>query len=182
MPVYIAMLRGINLAGHKRMKMDQLRESLQALGFEQVRTYVQSGNVIFKTAKHSPLDLSKRIEERILRDFGYSVSVISKTAEEMGKTIQSNPFLKEKGTDSSKLHVTFLSEAPAQSALKKLDELTAGPDQFRYSGKEIYLYCPNGYGRTKLSNNALERALSVRATTRNWKTVNSLYQISLDCA
>jgi uncharacterized protein (DUF1697 family) len=180
MPVYISMLRGINVGPHNKIKMDRLRESFEALGFEQVKTYVQSGNVVFKTAKRSTSDLSKKIEERVLKDFGYSVPVISKTAEEMGKTIQNNPFLTMKGIDASKLHVTFLSQVPGQPALKKLDALVAGSDEFHYWGNEIYLYCPNGYGRTKLSNNALERVLGVRATTRNWRTVNNLYQISLD--
>jgi len=162
------------------MKMDQLRQSLDRLGFEQVRTYIQSGNVVFKATRQSPLGLSQRIEQRILSDFGLSVSVISRTAEELGKAIQNNPFLREKGIDSSRLHVTFLSEAPAQSSLKKLDTLAAGRDQFRYCGKEIYLYCPDGLARTKLFGNAFDRVLAVSATTtRNWKTVNSLYAMSL---
>jgi uncharacterized protein (DUF1697 family) len=179
MPIYISMIRGINVGGQKKMKMDQLRESLEILGFEQVRTYVQSGNVIFQAAKCSPIDLSRKIAQRILSDFGYSVPVISKTAEEIDKTIKNNPFVKKAGIDSSKLHVTFLSEVPTPSALKKLDELTSGLDQFRRCGKEVYLYCPNGYGNTKLSNNTLERILSVTATTRNWNTVNKLYEMSL---
>jgi uncharacterized protein (DUF1697 family) len=179
MPTYIAMIRGINVSGHKKIKMDQLRESFEALGFSQVRTYIQSGNVIFQTARTSPTDLSKRIEERIGADFGFSVAVILRTSGEMGKTIQDNPFLTKPGIDSSKLHVTFLSQLPVPTTLKKLDTWRAEPDEFRYFGKEIYLHCPNGYGRTKLSNNAFERVLSVSATTRNWNTVNKLYEISL---
>ncbi len=181
MPTYISMLRGINLGPHNRMKMGQLRDSLAALGFKQVQTYVQSGNVIFKAAKSPAIDLSRRIEERILAEFGFPVAVDSRTPEEMGKTIQNNPFLKKRGVDSSRLHVTFLSQAPAPSAVKKLAALSAGPDQFRYSGREIYVYCPNGYGTTKLSNNAFERVLEVRATTRNWNTVNKVYEIALEC-
>jgi len=179
-PTYIALLRGVNVGAHNRMKMDQLRQSLEGLGFVEVRTYIQSGNVVFKNARHSPSDLSQRIEQRIFRDFGLSVPVISRTAEELGKAIQNNPFLRERGIDLSKLHVTFLSEAPAQSSLKKLDTLAAGRDQFRYCGKEIYLYCPDGLARTKLFGNASDRALAVSATTtRNWKTVNTLYAMSL---
>jgi uncharacterized protein (DUF1697 family) len=98
----------------------------------------------------------------------------------MGAAIHTDPFLQEKGLDPLKLHVTFLSEAPAPAALKKLDTLAAKPDRFRHSGREVYLHCPNGYGSTRLSNNALEKALSVTATTRNWRTVNKLYEMAME--
>lgn len=178
MPVYIAMLRGINVGGQKSVKMARLRQSLEALRFENVQTYLQSGNVVFTAAKHSPLDLSKKIEEQILRDFGFSVSVISKTAQEMGRAIQSNPFLRESKIDLSRLHVTFLDQAPSKPALMQLKTLASPPDRLHHSSTEIYLYCPDGYGRTKFSNNALERVLSVCATTRNWNTVNELYKMA----
>jgi len=172
------MLRGINVGGHEKVPMKQLRAMFEALGFDQVRTFIQSGNVVFNAAKISPLNLSKRIEARILEEFGFAVSVLTKTSEEMGKAIQANPFLREKGIDTTKLHVSFLAEAPAVAGLKKLESLDAGCDQFRASGHEIYLYCPGGYGQTKLANNALEKMLSVSATTRNWNTVNKLYEMS----
>jgi len=117
------------------------------------------------------------MEERIRSHFGLSISVLSRTDEELGNTIQTNPFLEESGVDPSKLHVTFLASAPT-AAEEKLDRLHAGPDRYRYRGREIYLYCPQGYGRTKLSNLAIEKALAVRATTRNWRTVNQLYQMA----
>ena len=176
---YVALLRGINVGGHKAVKMDQLRNAFEALGFEDVTTYVQSGNVVFNAPTQASEDLSKKIEEKILREFGIAVPVTVKTAGEMNAVIRNNPFLQEKGIDLSKLHVTFLSHAPEKTALKMLDAIAATPDQFRSSSKEIYLYCPNGYGKTKLSNNALEKVLSVRATTRNWRTVNQLYEMTL---
>lgn len=181
MAIYIAMLRGINVGGHKRIKMDQLRESFEALGFEQVKTYIQSGNVVFKAGKLSQAGLSKRIEGKILSDFGFSVSVVSRTGDEMSKTIENNPFLKERGIDQEKLHVTFLSEAPAPAALMKLQALTAAPDQSRCVGKEIYLYLPNGVSESSLMKNPLDRVLSVVTTTRNWRTVNQLSQMCQDC-
>jgi uncharacterized protein (DUF1697 family) len=174
---YVALLRGINVAGHKPVKMDPLRKAFEALGFEEVKTYVQSGNTVFNAPTQASENLSKKIEEKILDDFGISVPVTVKTSVEVAEVIKNNPFLQEKGIDSSKLHVTFLPHAPEKTALKKLDALAKPPDQFRCSGKEVYLYCPNGYGETKLSNNALERVLAVRATTRNWKTVNKLYEM-----
>ena len=176
---YIALLRGINVSGHKIIKMDELRKSFGALGLGDVETYVQSGNVVFKAPKQSSEMLSKKMREKIARDFGFSVSVIIRSSEEVRGAIKNNPFLKQRGIDSSKLHVTFLSKAPEKDSLKALEALTARPDQFRYSGREVYLYCPDGYGRTKLSNNALERVLAVTATTRNWNTVNKLYEMSL---
>jgi uncharacterized protein (DUF1697 family) len=180
MPTYISMLRGINLAGHKVVKMEQLRALFESLGFARVRTYIQSGNVLFEAGKISTSVLSSRIEKKIHSEFGFPVAVISKTSEEMGKAIESNPFLKEKGIDISKLHVTFMWQAPAQTDLKKLEALAAAPDQFRCLRTEVYLYCPNGYGKTKLSNNTLAKLLGRGATTRNWKTVNKLYAMSLE--
>ena len=180
MPTYISMLRGINVSGQKPVKMDQLRRMFEALGFTQVKTYVQSGNVVFQAKKGSPADLSRKIEAGILAEFGFDVPVVSKTAEEIGHAIQNNPFLKEKAIDPTKLHVTFLSGAPAKPALEKLSALAAEPDRFYSHASEIYLHCPNGYGRTKLSNNALEKLLSLRATTRNWKTVNELYRMATE--
>src|SRR5258708_9060732 len=130
---YIAMVRGINVGGHKKIKMDQLRKSFEALGFEQVKTYIQSGNVVFRGGKVSTQVLSRKIEAKILGDFGFSVSVISRTQDEMERTIQNNPFLKERGIDQTKLHVTFLSEAPAASAFQKMKALIAAPNQSRYA-------------------------------------------------
>ena len=180
MAVYVAMLRGINVGGHKRIKMEQLRKSFEALGFEQVKTYIQSGNVVFNTAKLASAGLSKRIEASILGDFGHSVSVILRTLDEMGETIETNPFMKKRGIDQAKLHVMFLPESPVPSDLKQLERLTAAPDQSRCLGKEIYLYLPNGVAES-LASNPLERRLLKRATMRNWRTVGNLYRMCLDC-
>jgi uncharacterized protein (DUF1697 family) len=181
MPIYISMLRGINVGGHKQIKMDRLRESFEVLGFKQVKTYIQSGNVVFKAAKASSARLSKKIEERILGDFGFSVSVISRTADELANTINNNPFLNQPGIDPEKLHVAFLSEAPASAALNKLAQLTLKPDLSRCLGREVYLYFPNGVSGSSLWKHPLDGVLSVVSTTRNWKTVNSLHQMCRDC-
>ncbi|MFZ0815643.1 MAG: DUF1697 domain-containing protein [Candidatus Sulfotelmatobacter sp.] len=181
MPIYVAMLRGINVGGNKRVKMDKLRSALEALGLEQVKTYIQSGNVVFKSPRMSPLALSRKLEERILKDFGFSVSVISRTADEIENIIANNPLLKQSGIDSEKLHVVFLSDTPAAAALKKLAELTLSPDQSRCHGKEVYLYFPNGVSGSSLWKHPLDRVLSVEATMRNWKTVNTLHQMCMDC-
>jgi uncharacterized protein (DUF1697 family) len=174
MPTYIAMLRGINIGPHKRIKMDRLRASFEALGFDQVQTYIQSGNVVFKAGKSSAASLSKKIEGKVLEDFGFSVSVILRTLEEMEKIIRANPLLKEKGIDPAKLHVAFLSEAPTPAALAKLQGLTLAPDRARFLKKELHLYFPNGVSGSSLWKHPLDRVLSVVTTTRNWNSVNQL--------
>ena len=178
MPIYVSMLRGINVGGNKRMKMDLLRSSLEALGLSQVKTYIQSGNVVFKAAKRTPVALSSKIEQAILRDFGFPVSVISRTVDEIENTIANNPFVNHPGIDSAKLHVTFLSEFPEPAGLKKLADLTKAPDQSRCVGNAVYLYLPNGVSKSSLWKTPLDRVLSVVTTTRNWKTVNALYQMA----
>jgi len=176
---YLALLRGINLGGHKIVKMDQLRKAFEELGFEGVKTYIQSGNVIFKAPLQTSGNLVKRIEEKLLRQFGFPVPVVVKTSDEIGEIIRNNPLVKEKGIDPSKLHVTFLSCAPQKSALTTLEAFAADPDQFRCSVAAIYLHCPNGYHQTKLGNNVLGKMLRVGTTTRNWKTVNQVYGMTL---
>jgi len=177
MPAYVAMLRGINVSGQKTIKMDRLRELCSGLGFRNVQTYFQSGNIVFQTQTENPAAVSKSIGETIHRYFGFDAPVIIRTSKELGNVITINPFLKEKDIDSTKLHVTFLSETARKNSLKNLEALSSGPDRFYAAPHEIYLYCPGGYGRTKLSNNAVEKALSVRATTRNWKTTNTLFEM-----
>src|SRR5579864_4720419 len=136
MPVYIALLRGINVGPHKRMKMEKLRASCEALGFQKVKTFIQSGNVVFQAGKLSSASASKKIEERILADFGFSVDVISRSQDEMDRIIRANPLLKERGIDTSKLHVAFLSDTPGSEAVKKLESLTIKPDKVCVADKE----------------------------------------------
>jgi len=181
MPVYVALLRGINIGLHKRVKMDRLRQSFEALGFKQVQTYIQSGNVVFSAGKGSPAALVKRIEDRIMSDFGFSSPVILRTREELDRVIANSPFLKQPGIDPEKLHVTFLAEVPVPSALKKLAEFTVAPDQSTCTGREIYLHLPNGFSKSSLWKVPWEKALAVVTTTRNWKTVNALRQMCEDC-
>ena len=174
MPIYIAMLRGINVSGQKLIKMERLRASLAELGFEDVRTYIQSGNVVFKAAKQSADGLAKKIADKILHDFGFPVPVLIRTAAGMSAVVAANLFFKEAGIDESKLHVTFLSGNAPATTEKTLAVLAARSERFRVCGREIYLCFPDGYGSTKLSNSAIEKKLSISATTRNWRTVNVL--------
>jgi len=175
---YIAMLRGINVSGHKTIKMQDLRTLCNKLGYRNVQTYVQSGNIVFETRKGTPANLSKQISKAIHDAYGFDVPAFIRTLEEMQRIISANPFLKEKNIDQSKLHVTFLSETPQADSLRELGKVPAGQDRFHTVHNEIYLHCPNGYGRTKLSNTMIEKTLSVAATTRNWRTSNTLLEIA----
>ena len=174
MPAYVAMLRGVNVARHNSIKMEQLREICERLGLQKVETYVQSGNIVFQARKESPDLLSRRIGASIRDSFRFEIAVIVRTSNEMKNVVANNPFLEERDIDSSKLHVTFLRDAAPKGSSKAIEKLATGQDRFYPASHEIYLYCPEGYGRTKLSNNAIEKALSVTATTRNWRTTNTL--------
>jgi uncharacterized protein (DUF1697 family) len=172
----LALIRGVNVGG-KVLSMERLRETLTAAGFANVSTYIQSGNIIFRVARGTPEKSSKKIEELIRNKFDLDVSVIVRTSAELQRIIAANPFISETGIDESRLHVTFLARSPARVAIQALAAIPAGADRFHHAGTEIYLHCPNGYGKTKLSNNVIERVLAVRATTRNWNTVRKLAEM-----
>jgi uncharacterized protein (DUF1697 family) len=179
MNTFISMLRGINVSGQKRVGMTALKSLYESLGMLNVRTYVQSGNLVFESNEQSPSKLANMIEVQIERSLGFSVSVFIREPKDFEQIIASNPFLK-RNEDPSKLHVTFLDDSLLGSALSNLAMPNKEGDEFFAGDKGIYLFCPNGYGRTKLSNAFFERKLKVAATTRNWKTVNALYKIALE--
>lgn len=183
MPVFIALLRGINIGPHKRMKMEKLRAGCEGIGFEGVKTYIQSGNVVFKAPKLSPAGLSKKIGECIVKDFGFSCEVILRSREEMKAVIEGNPIVKsEEEIDPAKLHVVFLADKPPPPETKKLEELILAPDRVRTSGREIYFYFPNGVSGSSLWKHPLDKVITVPGTMRNWNTVNNLYQMARDLA
>lgn len=175
---YIALLRGINVSGHKTITMEALRTCFEQLQCRNVQTYVQSGNVVFEGGEKDAARCGNEISKRILRDFGFPVPVLLRTSEELQRIVLHNPFLKEPEIDHSKLHVTFLSAVAPKSTAQDLNALAVTPEQFHVQGREIYLYCPNGYGRTKLSNNAIEKKLRLQATTRKWKSVQALLALA----
>jgi uncharacterized protein (DUF1697 family) len=160
------------------IKMDALKKMYSDLGFVNIYTYIQSGNVVFQFKKSSSAKLENTIKDAISNEFGFDVPVLVKDTDEMQIVLKNNPFLKKKDVDLTKLHVTLLSQLPGQTDLSKLKEYSFFPDEFIISEKTIYLYCPNGYGNTKLNNNFFENKLKVTATTRNWKTVNELVKIA----
>ena len=179
MSTLISILRGINVSGSKIIKMAELQKLFEQLGFENVTTYIQSGNVVFQgREKDTPEKISDTIEKAIRKKFGFDVPVITIPAGEMKRVVAENPLVKKKGIDETKLHVTFLSTLPAKDKVDFLLSQDFSPEEFFLKGKAIYLSCPNGYGNAKLNNNFLESKLKVKATTRNWKTVNVLAELS----
>ena len=173
---YVALLRGINLGAHKKVSMQDLRALFADLGAEEVATYVQSGNVVFRSAD-SPGELTEAIEKRIRRDLGHDVTVLVRTQRQLTKLVAANPFA-DRTSEPTKLHVTFLADKPDSARVRKLDPTAAEPDEFSVIGQEVYLHTPNGYGRSKLSNAYFEKQLDVRATTRNWRTVTKLAELA----
>jgi uncharacterized protein (DUF1697 family) len=172
---YVALLRGINLGARNKVAMADLRELFVALGAEAVATYVQSGNVVFKSSVRSPATLRRAIEERIEADLGLRVTVLLRTRAQLAKLVAGSPFAT--GTrEPTTLHVTFLADAPKRSSVRELEARDFAPDELRVAGRD--LHCPNGYGRSKLSNAYVEKQLDVAATTRNWKTVTKLAELA----
>jgi uncharacterized protein (DUF1697 family) len=172
----IALLRGINVGGKKKVSMGDLRALFDELEAEDVRTHLQSGNVVFKSVLRDT-ELIDRVEKAIARELGLKVTVVVRTKAQLAKVVANNPFA-EKVKEQAKLHVAFLAAAPARDSVRGLDPTYGAPDEFRLAGREIYLYYPNGYGRTKINNAYFERKLGVAATTRNWNTVTKLAELA----
>jgi uncharacterized protein (DUF1697 family) len=178
MTPYISILRGINVSGQKLIKMDALKKSYENMGFHNVTTYVQSGNVIF-TCNHFEInELEQKISSQIEKDFGFEVPVIVLTIDKLKQVIDNNPFLNDLNNDRAFLHVTFLASKPDHYDYKTIEDKKQSGEEINFTDSAVYLYCPNGYGRTKLNNNFLETKLKVGATTRNWKTTNELFKIA----
>ncbi|MCL4559102.1 MAG: DUF1697 domain-containing protein [Chloroflexi bacterium] len=177
MKTYISLLRGINVANHNQIRMDQLKSTYEALGFTDVRTYVQSGNVVFDGPEDREANISAFLETRILQTFGTEVTVILRNAAAFKQIRENNPFLTQQDKDPAFLHVTFLHDAPSPDRIRNLPPIREGDDEFVMVGAEVYIFCPHGYGRTKLTNTYFERKLGLPATTRNWRTVQALAQM-----
>jgi uncharacterized protein (DUF1697 family) len=168
------MLRGVNLASHNRMKMDALRALYESLGLRDPQTYVQSGNVVFRTAERNMAALSKRIGKGIEQTFDIRSDVILRTTAEMRDVIARNPFANRTDIEPAKLLVTFLATDPGPEAREKVRAIKADPEELHIDGRELYIYFPNGQARPKLSYAAVERALKTSGTGRNWNSVTKL--------
>ncbi len=175
MTSYVALLRGINVSGHNKLPMADLRRLLEALGYEAVATYIQSGNVVF-TSPAKEADVARDIAAAIKDEFGFDVPVVVRSRAQLTKVLVHNPYL-EANADPSKLHVTFLASKPAAASIATLDPERSTPDEFTVRGREIFMFLPNGMGRSKLTTDYFERRLGTSATAWNWNTVNKLLDL-----
>ncbi len=178
MAVIISMLRGVNVGGHNKIKMDALRALYESMKLREAQTYVQSGNVIFRTDERDIARLAKRIEDGIERKLGFRPDVILRTATEMREVIARNPFAKRRGIEPSKLLVTFLGSDPGAEAREKILQIKCDPEELRIEGRELYIYFPNGIGRSKLSWAGLEKTLKTPGTARNWNSVTKMLEMA----
>src|SRR5579864_2688865 len=178
MPVLISMLRGVNVGPHNRIKMDALRALYESLKFEDPRTYVQSGNVIFRTKEKNTAQLAKKIQSAIEKKFGCSPEVILRTTDELKKAIAASPFADRPQLEPGKILVTFLSAEPPHEAQSIIASLKAHPEELHLKGRELYIYFPNGAGRTKLPWSSVERLFKVTGTARNWNSVTNMLKMA----
>jgi uncharacterized protein (DUF1697 family) len=174
--VFLALLRGINLGAKAKVPMKGLRTVFEDLGHHNVRTYVQSGNVIFESRSSTTKQLAEDIETALSKTFDFEIPVIIRTRREVKAVAAGNPFPTE-GVVPSTLHVVFLAQRVPAKAAKALDPDRSPPDEFTVRGREIYLRFPNGAGRSKLTIDYFEKVLGTRATARNWNTVTNLVEL-----
>ena len=177
MTAYAALLRGVNLAGRNRISMPDLAKALTSLDLEDASTYIQSGNVVFRSRSAKEAELRTAIEKQIADAFGLSVAVLLRTDKELAQIAKRNPFLADEA-NLKLLHVAFLDSAPTKKAIAELDPDRSPPDRFAVRGREIFLHFAKGSGRTKLGIDYFERKLGVAATARNWNTVLKLAELT----
>ncbi|WP_335869450.1 DUF1697 domain-containing protein [Bacillus sp. 2205SS5-2] len=177
MTTYISLLRGINVSGKNKIKMVDLKKCYESLGLRDVRTYIQSGNVLFTSDHKKQTEVATLIERGIEETFDLAVSVLTRSKKEWTSMVEERPFSIE---DPAKMHVTFLAEPANRYIEEPIRNKKSESEDFSISQKEVYLLCPDGYGKTKLTNTFIEKSAGVKATTRNWKTVMKLAEMMTD--
>ena len=177
MQTYIAILRGINVNGQKIIKMAELRDHLTVLGFNNLASYIQSGNIVFQSEIPDSNVLEDKIHENIKANYGFDVPVIVRSLSEWKLVVEQFPFNME-DCDINRLGFVFLKNKPAHNHVEEIAKFKASNDEVVYADKEIYLHIPDGFGKSKLTNNVFERKLKVTATTRNWKTTQKLLEMA----
>jgi uncharacterized protein (DUF1697 family) len=177
MPRYVALLRSVNVAGHGRLSMVELKESFLTLGYTDVSTYIQTGNVLFRSPSKGLPRMVTAIEEKLARDFGTAPAVILRTVGDLERIVAASPF-PARGADPARHHVTFLAAPPTPERLAAFSAPPSGRDELVIVGQEVYVHTPDGYNGSKLTGALLERRLDVVSTTRNWNTVTKLYDLT----
>ena len=171
MPAYVALLRGVNVGAHNRMKMPALTSLCRELGYADVVTYIQSGNVVFRSTARRAAAVERAMVTGIETEFGLKITVLVRTKDELARVVRGNPFPE---AEPNRLHVAFLDAKPVTARVRVLEAFDAAPDEVRVRGREAYLHTPGGYGNSKLSGPFIEKELQVAATARNWNTVEKL--------
>lgn len=177
MPVLICMLRGVNIAGHNKIKMDVLRDMCVSLKCDAPQTLLQSGNVVFRSSNKNVAQLAKLLGTAIEKKLGFRPEVLLRTVPELREVIARNPFAKRSGIDPSKLVVTFLGSELDAKGGKELLAMDIAPEEMHVLGRELYIYFPNGQARPKISWPRVEKILGPAFTSRNWNTVTKLLQL-----
>ena len=177
LPVYVALLRGVNVGGKNMLPMKDLALVFARAGCSGVRTYIQSGNVLFNAPRAVAAGLPDLVCGRIAEQFGCRTPVLLRTVSELANVVRCNPFL-EAGAQENHLHVMFLESQPDDARVAALDPDRSPPDAFTVRGREIYLQCPNGMAKTKLSNAWFDSRLATVSTGRNWRTVLKLFEMA----
>lgn len=178
MTVWISLLRGINVGGNKRIKMADLSALYESLGLAGVHTLLQSGNALFQSDEADAAALARRIEAGIEQRFGFHVDVFLRTRAQWRNMVGRNPFAGDSELDPARLLVTFLVHAPAADAVAALQGSHIGPEDVRASGAELFVYYPDGMGRSALSGAVIEKALKMSVTARNWRTVTRILELA----
>ncbi len=173
MNTYISLLRGINVGGHKKLKMDDLKLLFEELGFEDVVTYIQSGNVVF-SAKEGK-GLSQKISKEIEKKFGWEVPVLVKTVDTIAKILANCPF---EETKKAEAYFMLLASPPKEELMETVRKISYPNEEFVLTTECVYIYFGNGYGNAKLNNNFFEKKLEVAATTRNYRTLAKLVELA----
>jgi uncharacterized protein (DUF1697 family) len=177
MTTWITLLRSVNVLGKNMIKMPDLVRAFGNAGFTDVRTYIQSGNIIFDAADGSGDHLTVKIRELITKHFGLTLQVLVLNKQELSEIVSNNPFTRRTDIDHTKLHVTFIDRDPEPEKAEKLLSYNYLPDEIIMGSGAVYLYCPEGYGRTKYNNTFIEKKLGANATTRNWNTCLRLLEM-----
>ena len=172
----VALLRGINVGGKNKLPMADLAAMFREAGCDDVRTYIQSGNVVFRSDPVLAGVIPSLISASIMDQFGYRVPVVTRTASEFQEIVQANPFA-ETGSEANKLHVMFLAALPDSAHVEALDPNRSPGDEFAVLGREVFLHFPNGVARSKLTNAYFDSSLSTTSTSRNWRTVGKLLEM-----
>ncbi len=177
MTAFVSLFRGINVGGQHMVKMGELKALHEELGLQDVVTYIQSGNVVFRGDEVDPAQLAQQIEDAFAGKFGFRSSVIVRSETGLQEAINNNPFQNQPEKEAKWVHILFLASRPERTALEDLHQAYSGPEEIHLIGQQLYMYYPTGMGRSKLTLPLIEKKLKTTGTVRNWNTVLQLQKL-----